>query len=161
MASPQWQPRINKSINKFGCKPKYSKLIWIYATLHSNNKQSPRSYKGVASSRRIYIDQTDHDGSTPLLIAAGQVQFNIVQTLIDAGANLNAANKYGFTPLYIAAHENNLQTLQLLINASANINIPAKNSETSLGAAASIGHHKVAQALIAADVNINTADKKA
>ena len=50
------------------------------------------------------LDSTDNDGLTPLAIAAQNAKVNAARTLLDAGADVNAAvAKGGYTPLMLAS----------------------------------------------------------
>jgi ankyrin repeat protein len=69
------------------------------------------------------VNATEQDGTTPLLIAAGQVAFGqgdpfLPRLLLQNGANVNAATKEGTTPL-LAARD--LATVKLLLDHGADV----------------------------------------
>ncbi|MFY8299454.1 ankyrin repeat domain-containing protein [Pseudoalteromonas sp. SS15] len=97
----------------------------------------------------------------------------ITQTLIDAGANINARSKNGRTPLmehlsgrpdftvFDEEHSFSYQDSAIaLINAGANINIVNEDGLTALHFAAANGHFKVVKQLhkLKADINLKSKD---
>jgi ankyrin repeat protein len=58
--------------------------------------------------------------------AAGHTQ--IVELLIQAGANVNLSNRAGFTPIASAAYAGHGEIVQLLIDANADVQAPANES---------------------------------
>lgn len=53
--------------------------------------------------------------STPIYVAAQNGHYEVVKTLIEHGANVEAKYKGYYTPLYIAAQKGHLGILQLLL----------------------------------------------
>ncbi|NGX31129.1 MAG: Phosphocholine transferase AnkX [Chlamydiae bacterium] len=84
----------------------------------------------------IDIEKTDFKGNTPLLEVIDDYhipnRIELVQILIDAKANLNAANNEGNTSLHIAAKSGTFSLVKLLIQSKANINAKNKSSLTPL-----------------------------
>ncbi len=72
------------------------------------------------------IFEKDQDGNTLLHLSCcskkGGHKKELVKCLIDAGADVNATNKYGSTPLFIALTNKNIEAVDLLVH-SENINI--------------------------------------
>lgn len=73
---------------------------------------------------------------------------NIVNALIDKGADVNAKGKNEKTPLHWAAENGYLGIVKALIKAGANVNIRGKGEETPLHLATIIAHEDVIEALI-------------
>ena len=72
-----------------------------------------------------YIDKPSSDGSgrnTPLILAAGLNNSELVNLLIDKGAGLNTANRYGHNPLTWAACCGHSDIVRLLLFKGADIN---------------------------------------
>ena len=65
------------------------------------------------------INGADSSGDTSLIVAAWYGYSNIVQKLIDLGADLNIRNKQGFTALMMAVYAGNNRIVRLLLNNKA------------------------------------------
>ena len=77
----------------------------------------------------------DRDYSTPLHCAVWKGHLEVVRTLLDAGADVNALNQNdhsGNTPLHAAAHANHIAIAQLLIQRGANVDARDVNVRTPL-----------------------------
>ena len=74
---------------------------------------------------------------------------------INAGANVNAKNKYGRTALMAAAQEGHTEIFDTLIKAGANINAKDNEGLTALMGAAVNGHTETVNALIKAGAEVN------
>ena len=61
----------------------------------------------------------------------------IAQLLIDAGADIEAKNKYGSTPLHNAAGNGNIDAMRILLQAGADPNARNKNGSTAFRGAVS------------------------
>jgi hypothetical protein len=82
------------------------------------------------------------DQSQGLLAAAAKGETTLVQTLIQAGAGVEAADKNGRTPLMLAAQHGHLDTVRALLAAGANPDARDKSGFTAFGLALldPIGH---------------------
>jgi len=79
----------------------------------------------------VTIDSTDCDGDTPLHVMVRRNDSHGVQTLIDAGANVNGIGDMGETPLHIAIGQANLTIMALLLAAGARTDIRSEFGETA------------------------------
>lgn len=61
-----------------------------------------------------------HDGTTPLILAARLAIDGMVDHLVTAQADINAADNSGKTALHWAAAVNNVEALQILVSHGAN-----------------------------------------
>ncbi len=96
----------------------------------------------------------------PLLFVAtylGNIQ--VIQTLIDNGAEINKANKYGITPLFVAVEANNMDITQLLLNNNANVNVTNQFNQTPLMSAVLKYNQQLMKILIWAGADMNIKDK--
>ena len=98
--------------------------------------------------------------STPLILACeGNVNFESVEALIKAGANVNATNSYGDTPLSIACNNSStLKTVKALIEAGADVNyFNSSTGSTPLINACNINpeNPQIVEALIKAGAKVN------
>jgi ankyrin repeat protein len=76
-------------------------------------------------SNGINIHDRDQNQNTPLHIAADQENFEIVQILVENGADVNSQNIYGATPYYLT-HDDEIRSY--LIDNGANPNIQPHTS---------------------------------
>ncbi|MDR4494861.1 MAG: ankyrin repeat domain-containing protein [Nitrospirales bacterium] len=58
-------------------------------------------------------------GTHPLMVAAAFGHVDTVQTLLDAGADVNAQDLTGWTPLHAAAFKGNMTIVRLLLEKGA------------------------------------------
>jgi ankyrin repeat protein len=89
------------------------------------------------SELRVNINQQDLDGRTPLLICCQkgyvqQVNYLQVKFLVEHGADLSLADKYGLTALLDATRENNLKLMEWLLQHGAPVNARDWSGETPL-----------------------------
>ncbi len=69
----------------------------------------------------------------------------IARLLLAAGANANAANRYGVTPLSLAAGNASGEMVEVLLKAGADAKAIIRDGETVLMAAARTGNPKAVQ----------------
>ena len=86
-------------------------------------------------------------GWTPLIYAANSGNFELAETLILAGSDVNAGCVDGWTPLMFASVHGKVDVMQLLIRNGANIHMVSKNGATALGCA-KLGGFKAAVDLV-------------
>ena len=95
------------------------------------------------------------DGGTALMWAAYAGHAGVVQALIDAGANLNAASDEGTALVWATQEWGQLDTVRILIDAGADVDAEGTDGRTALKNAAAFGNVNIIQALINAGVNVN------
>lgn len=110
------------------------------------------------------IDARDEDGNTRLILA-GYIErdLELVQTLLDLGADPDILNSNGITPLQYECGRNrdiSKEHTEILLNASADPNIRSKYGDTALTRA--INHHdadlEIIRMLLEAGADVNLAD---
>jgi hypothetical protein len=92
---------------------------------------------------------TKHLGATRLMFASEMGHLNVVQLLVDEGADINAKSNNGLTALMIASGIGHREIVQLLIAEGADVNAKKDNGETALMLASQKGHREIVQLLIA------------
>ncbi len=101
------------------------------------------------------VNVTQPDGGTALLWAAYWNDDAAVQALIAAGANVNAANRYGVTPLSQASINGNAQMVEVLLKAGADANTFQQEGQTALMTAAKAGNADAVKALLDHGAEVN------
>ena len=75
-----------------------------------------------------------------------------------AGANVNAANRYGVTPLSLACVNGDAPMIEMLLKAGADANSTLPEGETALMTAANTGNVAALRALLAHGANVNATE---
>lgn len=89
-------------------------------------------------------------------VAKYLIEIGIMKILIEAGADVNAADKYGDTPLFVVL---NPDCARLLIDAAANLNAVSNNGETPVHAYCySDDYCDILKVFVDAGADINTRD---
>lgn len=89
----------------------------------------------------VNVNACDNGGSSPLLLASGTRNVNLVKRLIDAGADVNASS-IGTTPLISVCRNDssaNVEIVKLLIDAGAKIEATNHLGKTALSIATESG----------------------
>ena len=95
------------------------------------------------------------DGTTALHTAVQANQEENVAKLLAAGADPNAANRYGITPLWLAATNGSATVTRMLLKAGADVKGKLPHGETALMAAARTGEPETIRVLIEAGSDPN------
>jgi ankyrin repeat protein len=128
----------------------------------SNDKQKQKkstvcspitpSYRHAQTRQRCSMKQDD---SIALILAAQNGHIAMVNTLIAAGADINAIGQGGCTALMAAARNGHIKIVKTLIAAGADVNVVSQYSGTALMDAAVKGCTEIVKALIAAGADVN------
>lgn len=116
-----------------------------------------KALSAIVASRRGGVDSvlTTH-GQTALALAAYSGGEQCVQTLIKAGANVNAVQDDGASPLMICARNGHVACVKALLKAGANANAQSGLKQyTALMAAALNKHAAVVRMLVAAGARVD------
>lgn len=86
---------------------------------------------------------------TPLhiLLSTKDVPLDLVEYLLDQGADVNAISENNQTPLHLAVFWNHLGAVKLLVNRKANLRALNSNGRTPLDLAVFYGYEDIAQFL--------------
>jgi hypothetical protein len=121
-------PEINREIQKQGPNPE-TESRELYAAIWADHPQRVKGLlaAGVDVNRVVTKARSkpgpSQDGDTPLQNAIRLARTQIVQLLIDGGANPNTKNTEGETPLETAAVRHQPEILQYLIDHGANVGL--------------------------------------
>ena len=77
------------------------------------------------------VNKVSQFSGTPLAVAVGEQQTEMVQLLLENGADYDLAGKEtGWTPLHVAAFEGFFESAKLLVNRGANVNAKDSGGQT-------------------------------
>ena len=104
------------------------------------------------------IDKVDDDGYTALMIAVEGREYEVVELLVDAGADVNATNHFEETALMLAA---SIQPdyVEMLLEAGAEPNVTKRNLRTPLIYAVIMGDVYAVRDLLRYGAKADVADK--
>ncbi len=94
----------------------------------------------------------------PMCAAAQGGNLEIVQLLLDRGADINSGDSWDYNPLEVAATNNRIQVMELLLARGASVNDSGNGGSDSLWRAAVGGNLEAVQCLLAHGANPNTKD---
>lgn len=106
---------------------------------------SPRAAAVLIGAKGIELDKLTPKGENALMMAAFRGYIDLVQQLIDRGAEVN---KTGWTPLHYAATNGHARIVQLLLDHYAYIDAESPQGATPLMMAARHGHPDVVRLLL-------------
>ncbi|KAF3656940.1 putative serine/threonine-protein phosphatase 6 regulatory ankyrin repeat subunit C-like isoform X2 [Capsicum annuum] len=105
------------------------------------------------------INSGDEEGWVPLHSAASSGNVEIVEILLNRGADVNQKNDGGRTALHYAASKGRAKIAELLISPGAKINAKDKVGCTPLHRAASTGNSELCELLIEEGAEVDEVDK--
>ncbi|KZL84030.1 nacht and ankyrin domain protein [Colletotrichum incanum] len=114
----------------------------------------------VSTAGKILSDASDFDAPVLLnaspLIASWQGHKEIIQILLDKGANANTQSGEFRTALYAASFSGHKEIVQKLLDKGANFNAQSGEFGTALCAASYIGHREIVQILLNQGAEVDT-----
>jgi ankyrin repeat protein len=90
---------------------------------------------------RCDVNLPQHDGATPLYMAAFFGNAEVTEQLIEARANIDLKHENGNTPLMIAAWCDNAAVATLLLAARDDIDVQSVDLDTAIITTVPIGAH--------------------
>jgi len=97
---------------------------------------------------RANINAVEMKEKTPLHLAVAHGRDDIVELLINYGANVKARSDGGWTPLHNACQQGSVKVVKMLLAAGAEINARVLNGNTPLHEAALAGHLEIVQCFL-------------
>jgi ankyrin repeat protein len=107
-----------------------------------------------------FINQPDKLGARPLHAAVQNKHFEVVQWLLQYGADVNVITTTLISPLYVAAFNGNLQVVEWLLQRGAAVDQANSDGLTPLLVAAYNGRTDCVKRLVEAGANLEMFDKK-
>jgi uncharacterized protein len=120
-----------------------------------------RDFETVAallSAASPNVDGYGSDGTQALLWIVRVQEISVARRLVEAGADVNLANRYGLTPLALAVQLGNRDMVDLLLDAGADPALRDAAGEPLLFTAARDGSLEIAEDLLAAGVDVDLTD---
>ena len=108
---------------------------------------------------KVNVDDREADGTTALHWAVRVDDVEMISELIGAGADVNAANRYGLRPLTLAATNASAAAVAALLKAGADPNTVTDGGEPVLMTAARSGSVDVVKLLIGRGANVNARER--
>ena len=118
-------------------------------------RKAPLETICLCLDRNIPIDFRFNNGATPLVVAAEEGRFDVVEFFIESGANLNARNDHNYSALHWAAFHGHEDIVVLLLRNGADANIKDSTGSTPLALAISRGHRLIAAELISCGAHLD------
>ena len=107
----------------------------------------------------VELDHRDDDNNSALHLAVDENRTDIVQVLIDAGADIDTQNHAGCSPLHSACASGTLEVLKLLVRGGAGVRTTNDQGRTCLHLAAELGHIDIVRYLVGLpEVELNRRD---
>jgi uncharacterized protein len=82
-------------------------------------------------------------GDTPLHVAAIRGDAAMIEALLNAGAQIDAAGEHQYTPLHEAVEQGHIEAVQLLLSRGASLTSQTDDGATPLELARSMGHRDI------------------
>jgi ankyrin repeat protein len=103
----------------------------------------------------VELDARDSTGTTALHWAVYNNAREIIDALLEAGADPNIGNRYGSTPMAEAAVGGDVEVIRALLAAGADVESPNVEGQTALMIVARTENIAAAEALLAAGADVN------
>ena len=108
----------------------------------------------------IDINWTNPDGWDSTILYGGTLNdgIQLITLLLEYGADINKANRYGQTPLYWASYIGNTQAVSLYLQHGADVDKAEQYGRTPLFWASLQGHDSIVTILLQYGADVNKAD---
>ena len=104
------------------------------------------------------MEEGENKGSFPLFAASQMGYIDVMQALLEAGADVNqVGGQYSVSSLYQAATHNQPRAIALLVRNGGDVNLADSRGVTPLCIAAEQGHKEAVIALLEAKAAVNQA----
>lgn len=94
------------------------------------------------------VNALNADGSTALMWAVHAADYDEIERLLEAGADVAIESRYGVTAMSLAAEVADVEAMRLLLDAGADVDSPNPENQTALLTVARTGNIEAAQLLL-------------
>ncbi len=115
--------------------------------------------KDLLQADPALLEIKNENGKTPLHFAAEGGNPEVIQFLLERGAEINAQNIAGETPLHYAAGWGHLEAVKLLLDKKADGTLLTEEGDSALHYLRFVGHPEVAELLLDSGSDINQINK--
>lgn len=98
----------------------------------------------------VLDDRTNPNGRYPLNWAAWNNNVEMIEVLLDAGADISKPNRTGFTPLHHAIENGSTEAAELLVERGADLSAVNRFNLTPLQFARELGRAEIERIILAA-----------
>ena len=142
-------------------------LLLADVPIPKTSKEYPRAINLLYSAARDgnerlvelllrFVDANSISGrKTPLQAACRAGHIEIVEILLQSGADPNLIAEQWESPLYSAASQGFIDIVKILLGAGAKLNLPSVNGETALHGASCQGHSEICELLLHSGAEVN------
>jgi uncharacterized protein len=110
----------------------------------------------AAVEQSVDLDVVDRDGRTAILLAAIHGHHDVVEHLIDAGADIDRQDNMSVNPFLHGCMVNDLRLVQVMVAAGTDLRRLSRFGGNGITPAAEKGHLEVVQELLeTTDINVN------
>ena len=156
--SKSWTELLTSESFKRMGKSEFQENI-VRELLQATDDGNLKEVRGILSSGMVDVDCIGGpDDQTPLHVASFYGQKDVVQLLLDEGAEIDKADIDGRTPLHLATYDGYKDVIILLLHRGADPKKASKDGESPLHDAASCGHRDVVEVLLDGGDDPNKAD---
>lgn len=144
--------------NKFGTIPSDSQgATPLHYAAQSNFAETVEVFLKHPSVK----DDSDLEGRTSFMWAAGKGSDNVIRTMLDLklDIDINMTDKYAGTALHAAALSGHVSTVKLLLERNAQVDALDVMKHTPLFRACEMGHKEVIQTLIKGGARVDLVDQ--
>ena len=99
--------------------------------------------KSITKNNRLSLKERDINLNSPLHIALENQNPEIINYLLDQGADVNHENAWSESPLYSSIRMNNIKIIKIIIKNGGNVNVKNNHGESPLHIAVRIGNIEI------------------
>ena len=125
------------------------------------NDDAPKVREIISAGVDLNAENDFSVGEFPLEVACWRGNKEIVELLIENGADVNYADECEFrTALMMASHHGHAEIVRILLKHGANVNAEDDYYATSLTRAAEAGHFEIVRVLLAHGANASVREER-